>query len=60
MNLEQGYLEISLLVPQVRDKAFKHLFYVYASDMLLQLDFDYRFNRAIKEQLKRQCLRSFA
>ena len=28
MNLDQGYLEISLFVPQLRDKAFKHLFHL--------------------------------
>ena len=31
-----------------------------ATDMPLQLEFDYRFSRAIKERLKRQCFTSFA
>ena len=31
-----------------------------AFDMLLQLEFDYRFSRAIKERLKRQCFTPFA
>ena len=31
-----------------------------ATDMPLQLEFDYRFSRAIKEQLKRQCFTPFA
>ena len=31
-----------------------------ATDMPLQLEFDYRFSRAIKERLKRQCVTPFA
>ena len=31
-----------------------------ATDMPLQLEFDYRFSRAIKERLKRQCFTPFA
>ena len=31
-----------------------------ATDMPLQLEFDYRFSRAIKERLKRQCFTKFA
>jgi len=31
-----------------------------ATDMPIQLEFDYRFSRAIKERLKRQCFTLFA